>query len=42
LETGKVVQEIKTGKEVVKFNHINNDLKNGQKEVSRTLIGIET
>ena len=41
LEQGKIVQEIKTGKEKVNFNQINNDLKNGQKDISRTLIGCE-
>jgi hypothetical protein len=29
LESGKIVQEIKTGKEIVKFEQINNDIKNG-------------
>ena len=42
LESGKVVQEIKTGKEKIKFEQINNDMKNGQKDVSRTLIGCES
>jgi WD40 repeat protein len=42
LETGKVVQQIKTGKEIIKFNSISNDMKNGQKEAERTLFGVET
>ena len=29
LESGKVVQEIKTGKEKIRFEQINNDMKNG-------------
>jgi hypothetical protein len=29
LESGKIVQEIKTGKETIKFEQINNDIKNG-------------
>ena len=42
LESGKVIQEIKTGKEQINFNQLCNDTKNGQKDVSRTLLGIET
>ena len=42
LESGKIVQEIKTGKESIKFQQINNDIKNGQKDVSRTLIACES
>ena len=42
LESGKVVQQIKTGKTPVSFNHIANDTKNGQKDVSRMLLGVET
>lgn len=29
LESGKIVQEIKTGKEKIEFTQINNDIKNG-------------
>lgn len=35
-----MVQELDTGGDI-KFTHINNDIKNGQKEVSRTFIGVE-
>ncbi len=42
LETGKIVQEIKTGNDKILFNQICNETKNGQKDVSRTLIGIES
>ena len=42
LETGKIVQEVKTGKEEIKFNQLCNETKNGQKDVSRTILGIET
>ena len=42
LESGKIVQEIKTGKDKINFNQICNETKNGQKDVSRTIIGIET
>ena len=42
LESGKIVQEIKTGREQINFNQICNETKNGQKDVSRTLLGIET
>lgn len=42
LEEGKVVQKIATGKQSIKFEQINNDEKNGQKDISRTLIGCES
>lgn len=42
LETGKLQQTIKTGKDKVVFNSICNDTKTAQRDVSRTLYGIET
>ena len=42
LESGKIVQEIRTGKEEISFNQLCNETKNGQKDNSRTLLGIET
>ena len=42
LEEGKILQQVKTGKDMIKFQQINNDEKNGQKDISRTLIGCES
>jgi VID27 C-terminal WD40-like domain len=42
LEQGTIVQEIKTGKNDINFNQLCNETKNGQKDSSRTILGIET
>jgi VID27 C-terminal WD40-like domain len=42
LETGKLEQTIKTGKEEVFFNSISNDTRGGQKNPGGTLYGVET
>jgi hypothetical protein len=42
LESGKLISEMKTGKEQINFNQLCNETKNGQKDPSRTLYGIET
>jgi len=41
LETGKVVQEIGTGKDQINFKRISNDRKNGQKDPNQVLYGID-
>ena len=40
LETGKVVQTIKTGKEIIDFDRLANDRKNGQRDPDQTLLGL--
>ena len=41
LETGKIVQQIKSGDNIVNFHQISNERKNGQKDVDQTLVGID-
>lgn len=41
LEAGAIVQQIKTGKEMIQFSQLANEAKNGQIDPERTLIGIE-
>lgn len=41
LETGKIAQKIKSGKDIVNFHQIQNQRKNGQRDVDQTLLGID-
>jgi hypothetical protein len=42
LETGKLQQTIKTGRDVINFNSLCNDSKSAQKDAARTFYGVET
>eukprot|EP00347_Sterkiella_histriomuscorum_P022900 403336735 len=41
LETGKIVQQLKTGKDVINFQKLSNETKNGQREKINTFMGLD-
>jgi hypothetical protein len=41
LESGKIVQQVQTGKEFIDFKQITNETKNGQRNPGGTLLGLE-